>query len=149
MILGTVGYMSPEQVRGEEVDARSDIFNLGLILYEVLSGSRAFRANSSIETAHAILKDSPSPLPDTIPDGLQQIVSRCLEKDPGNRFQSASDAEFALGLVDMQAGGRISHGSGRPESLGRIVWLSASVLLLIAAGFAAHWWWRSPEPRSE
>jgi len=83
MTLGTIGYMSPEQVRGEEVDPRSDIFSLGVILYEVLSGERAFRAGSSVETAHAILKDAPPPLPDAIPVALRQIVSRCLERTPG------------------------------------------------------------------
>ncbi|HZQ97054.1 MAG TPA: WD40 repeat domain-containing serine/threonine protein kinase [Candidatus Sulfotelmatobacter sp.] len=100
MLVGTVGYMSPEQVRGESVDPRSDIFALGAVLYEMLTGQRAFRRSSSVETMTAILKEEPvdlssgSQLP--IPPGLQRIVHRCLEKDPNQRFQSAKDLGFAL-----------------------------------------------------
>ena len=157
MAAGTAGYMSPEQVRGEEVDGRSDIFNIGLVLYEMLSGERAFRATSSIEMLHAILKDAPPPLADSIPAGLQQIVRRCLEKDAENRFQSAADLEFALALVALQeaapAGVRdaasVSHrlGLGRGR-FGRLVWVAAIVLLLIGAAFAGRRWWSAEEPQS-
>jgi serine/threonine protein kinase/Tol biopolymer transport system component len=99
MVLGTAGYMSPEQVRGKEVDARTDIFAFGAILYEILSGRRAFRGESSIETMNAILKDDPPELEVEklkLSPGLERIVRRCLEKEPSRRFQSARDVGFAL-----------------------------------------------------
>jgi len=96
MVMGTTGYMSPEQVRGEEVDQRSDLFCLGVILYEMLRGERAFSGNSSVEVMHAILKDDPPELPPTVPMPLDRIVRRCLEKEPARRFQTAADLGFAL-----------------------------------------------------
>jgi serine/threonine protein kinase/Tol biopolymer transport system component len=99
MVLGTVGYMSPEQVRGEAVDERSDIFSFGTIVYEILSGERAFKRNSSIETLSAILKEEPPDLADrlpNIPPSLERLVRRCLEKDRERRFQSARDLAFNL-----------------------------------------------------
>jgi len=98
-ILGTVGYMSPEQVRGEPADARSDIFALGCVLYEMLTGKRAFRKATSVETMHAILNEDPPAASDitrTIPLALERVIHRCLEKAPDRRFQSASDLAFAL-----------------------------------------------------
>lgn len=99
MVLGTVGYMSPEQVRGKPADARSDIFALGTILYEMLSGRRAFEKDSSAETMAAILKEEPPELADEgkrIPPTLDRIVRHCLEKNPAERFQSARDLAFHL-----------------------------------------------------
>ena len=101
-VLGTAGYMSPEQVRGEGVDHRSDVFSLGAVLYELLTGERAFRRDTAVETMTAILKDDPreSALANVaIPLALQQIVRRCLEKVPTERFQSAHDLAFALETV--------------------------------------------------
>src|ERR1700757_2969255 len=99
LILGTVGYMSPEQVKGEAADARSDIFALGTILYEMLTGSRAFQRNTSAETMTAILKEDPpemsTPSRSVVP-ALERIVRRCLEKKPLQRFQSARDLAFGL-----------------------------------------------------
>ncbi len=94
--VGTVAYMSPEQVRGEDVDPRSDIFSLGVVLYEMAAGKRAFSGASSIEVMNAILKHDPSELPDSVPAALDRIVRRCLEKEPDRRFQSAADVAFAL-----------------------------------------------------
>ncbi|MGH9499802.1 MAG: protein kinase domain-containing protein [Terriglobales bacterium] len=99
LVLGTVGYMSPEQVRGKAADPRSDIFSLGAILYEMVSGKRAFQGDTAADTMSAILKAEPPPLADTqpsIPPGLARIAEHCLEKDAANRFQSARDVAFAL-----------------------------------------------------
>src|SRR5262249_53537991 len=90
-ILGTMGYMSPEQVRGQHADRRSDIFGAGAILYEMLSGKRAFKAGSLVETAYAILNDDPPELPEQVPVELQEVVWRCLEKEPEERLQSARE----------------------------------------------------------
>ncbi|HEY6549377.1 MAG TPA: serine/threonine-protein kinase, partial [Vicinamibacteria bacterium] len=101
-VLGTVGYMSPEQVRARPVDHRSDIFSFGAVLYEMLSGKRAFRGASAVETMNAILKEDPPSLTETnrqLPPGLERIVSHCLEKSPEERFQSARDIAFDLEQV--------------------------------------------------
>jgi len=96
---GTPAYMLPEQVRGERADARSDLFAFGVVLYEMLSGHRAFDRGSVAETLSAVLRDETAPLSGvatTIPSRLEQIVRRCLEKSPSERFQSARDLAFAL-----------------------------------------------------
>ena len=87
VVLGTTAYMSPEQVRGEAVDERSDLFTLGVVLYEMLGGKRPFLGGSSIEVTHAILKSEPAALPATVPPALALVVRRCLEKDPTRRFK--------------------------------------------------------------
>ena len=99
MLLGTPAYMSPEQVRGEPADHRADIFAFGCVLYEMLSGTRAFRRNTPIESMNAVLNDAPPELSTTHPNlplALVRIVERCLEKQPDNRFQSAKDLAFAI-----------------------------------------------------
>ena len=99
VVMGTAGYMSPEQVRGEPTDARSDIFSLGAILYEMLSGKRAFQGSSPVETMSAILKEDPPELSVTsrnVSPGLERIVRHCLEKSPEERFHSARDLAFDL-----------------------------------------------------
>ena len=102
MLIGTAGYMSPEQVRGEPVDHRTDIFSFGATLYEMVSGARAFKGDTVIETLHAILNHDPPEL--NVPDapaapGLARAIQHCLEKEPGQRFQSARDLAFALGQL--------------------------------------------------
>src|SRR4051794_2750703 len=102
MVLGTVGYMSPEQVRAQAVDARTDIFSLGAILYEMVSGKRAFRGETPADTMSAILKEEPEPLTASItsvPPALERVVRHCLEKNPFERFQSARDLTFDLSEI--------------------------------------------------
>src|SRR5439155_1946566 len=107
VVLGTVGYMSPEQVRGQAVDHRSDIFSFGAILYEMLSGRRAFHGESAADTMSAILKEDPADLSDTnqnISPTLERLVNHCLEKNPEARFHSASDLAFALEAISGSSG---------------------------------------------
>jgi serine/threonine protein kinase/dipeptidyl aminopeptidase/acylaminoacyl peptidase len=96
VLLGTLGYMSPEQVRGQTADARSDIFSFGVVLYEMLSGKRGFHRSTKADTLSAILKEDPEELPSSVPAGVRRVVQHCLEKDPANRFQSAKDLGFAI-----------------------------------------------------
>jgi Tol biopolymer transport system component len=99
LVMGTVGYMSPEQVRGKPADSRSDIFAFGAILYEMISGKRAFHGETPADTMSAILKEEPAELSETarnVPPALERIVRHCLEKNPAQRFQSASDVGFNL-----------------------------------------------------
>jgi serine/threonine protein kinase/tetratricopeptide (TPR) repeat protein len=110
VVLGTVGYMSPEQVKGDPADARSDIFSLGSVLYEMLSGRRAFQGGSAPEVLAAILRDHPRLLAEFdshVPAPVSAVVQRCLEKDPAQRFQSARDLAFSLrhilGTLETQA----------------------------------------------
>src|SRR5213592_4330180 len=102
VVMGTVGYMSPEQVKGRPVDHRSDIFSFGAILYEMLSGRRAFHGESAADTMSAILKEDPPDLSDTnqsVSPALERLVNHCLEKNPEARFHSASDLAFALEAI--------------------------------------------------
>ena len=105
-ILGTVGYMSPEQVRGRPTDHRSDIFSLGVILYEMLAGTVPFRGDSAVETLNAILKEDPPTLRSRdrrVSGALDRVVRHCLEKTPDARFQTARDFIFGLELVHHTA----------------------------------------------
>ncbi|HEV8367882.1 MAG TPA: protein kinase [Pyrinomonadaceae bacterium] len=105
-VMGTVGYMSPEQLKGRQVDHRSDIFSFGAILYEMLSGRRAFHGESAAETMSAILREDPPDLSETnqrISPALERLVHRCLEKNPEERFHSASDLAFALEALSGSA----------------------------------------------
>ena len=106
MVVGTAGYMSPEQVRGKTADHRSDIFAFGTILYETVTGKQTFRKPTSAETMSAILNEEPeaiSQLTPSVPPGLERVVRRCLEKAPEQRFQSASDLAFALEALSDSA----------------------------------------------
>jgi eukaryotic-like serine/threonine-protein kinase len=143
VVLGTVGYMSPEQVRGLAADARSDIFSLGAVLYEMLSGRRAFGGNSAADTMSAILREDPQELPaanPSIPPGLDRIVRHCLEKDADARFQSAHDLAFDLEtLSGFSAVGAAPPATG-PEPSGRrrraVAAAGAAALLLLVAAAA-------------
>ena len=110
VLLGTMGYMAPEQVRGAAVDHRADIFAFGAVLYEMLSGSRAFQGATPADTISAILDRDPPDLSSVvrqIPAPLASIVDRCLDKNPGARFQSAADLKFALGSLSIPTSGQL------------------------------------------
>lgn len=142
-IVGTVSYMSPEQVRSRPLDHRSDIFSLGVVLYEMLTGTQPFAAGSAVETMNAVLKEDPRELPDSTPPILSNIVRRCLEKDPQARFQSASDLAFALRTASsapIRTSGTVA--AGITPSLWRQWWfrVAAGMALLAVLAFGA---WRS------
>ena len=111
LVMGTVGYMSPEQVTGSPAAAQSDIFSLGIVLFEMLSGKLAFERTTSVETMSAILRDEPADLPAGVSPAVAQIVVRCLEKEPSRRFQSAAD--LAFGLRGTAASGLSSGATAR------------------------------------
>lgn len=151
-LLGTVGYMAPEQVRGEPADARSDIFGLGAVLYEMFAGRRAFDSGSAAETLSAILRDPPPDLSahaPGLPAVLEHLIERCLEKDPGRRFQSAGDLAFALESL----AGSSSWADGAAPSI-RVPrrWLArgaAFVAVLVLAAAAWQWLSKPAPPESE
>jgi len=101
-VMGTAAYLSPEQAEGKPLDARSDIFSFGAVLYEMLSGSRAFEGSSMAQVLSAVLRDDPRPL-QHVPPALQRIVSRCLAKEPGQRFPTMSDVKSALEQVPVKS----------------------------------------------
>ena len=144
VVLGTVGYMSPEQVRGQPADHRSDIFSLGAILYETVTGQRAFRRESAVETMSAILKEDPPELAETtdrVPSPLERVVRHCLEKNPEERFQSARDLVFALEEVTQTAisGTRVDV-EPFPEAPKRrhaAAWLAPVAVVALFAGLSA------------
>jgi eukaryotic-like serine/threonine-protein kinase len=144
VVMGTLGYMSPEQIKGKPADARSDIFSFGAILYEMLSGKRAFQADSAGETMAAILKEEPPDLSVTnqnVSPGLERIVRHCLEKNPERRFHSAHDLAFDLEALSGASG---QSGVGTAAARGRrLPWLSvASIAGILAAFVASHFLWR-------
>ena len=144
VVMGTAGYMSPEQVRGEKADPRSDIFSFGAVLYETLSGQRAFGGQSSADRASAILKEDPPDLSTSgrnIPVALDRIVRHCLEKSPEQRFQSARDLAFHLeSAASVSESGAFASSLPRAGFAGPARWLMA--LLALAAVAAGAWWWR-------
>ncbi len=143
-VLGTAAYMSPEQVRGEPVDWRSDIFSFGMVLYECLAGRPPFERPTGVETMTAILREDPPELPETIAKALRQIIAHCLEKEPDRRFHSARDLAFALRTVSASAtgsGGRIpalADANDRPRR--KCLWpaIACSLAALLAAIAIPH-----------
>lgn len=140
-ILGTIAYMSPEQAEGKKVDARSDIFSFRSVLYEMITGRRAFRGETRLSTQSAILKEEPQPISSIVeesPRELERIVARCLRKDPGRRFQHMGDVEIALEeLKEESDSGKLTTAAARISPGGRwkraIPWALA-LLAVCAAG---------------
>jgi hypothetical protein len=139
VVLGTVGYMAPEQVVGRPADHRADIFALGAVLYELLSGTRAFARDTGLETMNAILKEEPRSLtPDSgdVPPALHRIVTRCLEKNPSARFHSAGDLAFALETLTQSSGTAplpTPVAAARPRLAGVLRWVAIPVSLLLGS----------------
>ena len=141
-LVGTVGYMSPEQARGERTDARSDIFSFGCVLYEMLSARRAFTGDSRIETLHAILKEHPPDLASLRHDvspALDRVIRRCLEKAPDSRFQSARDLVFALETLAHDSGGARPSSDTRSRPVNMRIVAAIAVTVVVSAA-TAIWW---------
>jgi serine/threonine protein kinase/Tol biopolymer transport system component len=152
-VMGTVGYMSPEQVRGQAVDHRSDIFAFGAILYEMLSGKRAFHGGSAAETMSAILKEDPPDLlatNRTVSPALERILHHCLEKNPEERFQSARDLAFDLQSISGTSTQALSTSPRATRFWNRgwerVAWLTLTGILLLAASASTILYLRRGSP---
>ena len=148
-ILGTVSYMSPEQADARPVDARSDIFTFGVVLYEMLTGHKAFAAGSTVSTLSAILRDDPKPIDQIVqgvPAELDRIVQRAMRKDPGQRWQSMREMRTELAALKQRADSAVLRRpavAGAPKKLPGVLLLAAAgVLLLCAAAAGGGWWWK-------
>ena len=129
-VIGTVAYMSPEQLRSKPVDHRSDIFSVGAILYEMLAGRRAFRGETEVDTMTAVLLENPPEIDleqARVPESILQIVRHCLEKEPENRFQSSRDLAFALETLSSSSGGRKTLLKRSPRQASVVPWALAGV----------------------
>lgn len=136
-ILGTAAYMSPEQAQGKNVDARSDIFSFGSVLYQMATGRRAFQGDSNIPTLSAILNREPAPMSDEIPQEFEKFVAHCLRKDPARRFQHMGDVRIALeDLKEESDSGELDKAVAHPQRARRRIamWTAAVALLILAAG---------------
>jgi len=151
-IIGTVSYMSPEQAQGKRVDLRSDIFSFAVVLYEMVTGTRAFAGDSALSTLSAILRDEARPIPEIAPDTppqLEQVIHRCLRKNPDQRYQNMKEVQVALGALKHES----DSGMLYRTRVGMDPWPQAKrspVPLMIGAGVAAAvlaiaaggaWWW--------
>jgi eukaryotic-like serine/threonine-protein kinase len=145
-VMGTLGYMSPEQVRGESADAPSDIFSFGCVLYEMISGHRPFTRSTTAELIAAILKEEPPALAQevkAVPEAVDLIIKRCLEKRPIERFQSARDLTFDMKAALSNDGATRLTRAQAPHRLRLAVWIgiaAASVLLAVVGGIYLLWW---------
>jgi eukaryotic-like serine/threonine-protein kinase len=153
MVMGTAGYMAPEQVRGAAVDSRTDIFAFGAVLYEMVSGQRAFRRETTAETMTAILKEDPpefSETAHTVSPGLERIVRRCLEKNPEQRFQSAKDLAFALEALSgttFRTGAHAAvEGDGDKNRKSRWLAAVAAIACGLIMGAGVMWYMRPAAP---
>src|SRR5580700_6859116 len=152
-IIGTVAYMSPEQADGHPVDARSDIFSFGAVLYEMVTGRRAFLGDSKLSTLASVLHSEPVPLGQLgqgIPRDVERIISRCLRKDPQRRWQSMADIKVALeDVMEELESGKLAMAEGpavavqQRRSMGILLWPAVIVVALLAGAYAS---WKLLKP---
>jgi len=159
-IVGTVSYMSPEQAQGKKVDTRSDIFSFGVVLYEMVTGVRAFGGENAVSTLTAILRDATRPIAELAPDvppQVDQLIQRCLKKTPSERWQSMQDVRAALSALKHESDSgqlyrpRISADQKKGTSSYTIAGIVGGLILLAAAG-GGRWWWvrhHPPQPAAE
>jgi Tol biopolymer transport system component len=151
MIVGTFQYMSPEQVEGKEVDARSDLFAFGAVLYEMMTGRRAFQGKSQLSVASAILEKEPEPISiaqPLTPPSLDRTIRKCLAKDPEDRWQTARDLQLELKWIaeaGSQAGAPAVVVAGRKQRA-RSAWIAAAAFAVLAIAFAVGFVMRAPQP---
>jgi serine/threonine-protein kinase len=151
-IIGTVSYMSPEQAQGKRVDSRSDIFSFAVVLYEMVTGSRAFAGDSALSTLSAILRDEARPIPEIAPDTppqLEQVIQRCLRKHPDQRFQTMKEVQVALGALKHESdSGMLYRTRAGMDPFLRVkrspvplmTGIAAAVAIVAIAGGGAWWW---------
>jgi serine/threonine-protein kinase len=145
-IVGTVSYMSPEQAQGKKVDSRSDIFSLGVVLYEMLTGSRAFGGDSALSTLSAILRDEARPIAEIAPDvppQLEQVITRCLRKNPDHRWQTMNDVQMALNALKHESDSGMLYKdrirADKKSSPVAVIGIAAGLIIALAG--AGSWWW--------
>jgi eukaryotic-like serine/threonine-protein kinase len=159
-VVGTLPYLAPELLQGEGADARTDIWALGILLYEMASGTHPFRGRTAFELSSSILRDPPTPLPPTVPAGLAAVIQRCLEKSPADRYQQAADVSAdlqrlegkapALSSRELVERAAVDPGADtrtRSRLLHRAAWAASVVALLLGAALVFRWLWPSPVPR--
>jgi Tol biopolymer transport system component len=149
VVMGTVGYMAPEQVRGASIDSRTDIFAFGAVLYEMVSGHRAFKRDTAAETMTAILKEDPPELGELdrpVSPGLERIIRRCLEKNPEQRFQSAKDLAFALDALSGTTSKSVANAAIADQTKSRAATIIAAAIGAAALFGAAVAWFLRPAP---
>jgi Tol biopolymer transport system component len=147
IVVGTAPYMSPEQATGKPIDARSDVFSFGAVLYEMVSGRRAFAGGSAVAVAAALIEREPVPLPASVPPGLGNVIARCLRKDPARRFQTMVDLKAALD--DVREGSSVVHRETAADGRRRWTWIAWPVaigVLVVAAVLA--WQVRQAPPQT-
>src|SRR5439155_4612446 len=153
-ILGTVAYMSPEQDEGKKIDARSDIFSFGAMLYEMITGRRPFRGDTTISLLAAILREDPKPpatLVEAVPRELERILFRCLRKDPARRFQTMGDLRVALEeLREEMESGKLAEAAPAPvKRTPKWRWPATAAAAAMIASFITFWATRQPLPKKE
>ncbi|HLF07417.1 MAG TPA: protein kinase, partial [Thermoplasmata archaeon] len=145
-IVGTVAYMSPEQAEGKRVDARSDIFSFGSLLYEMATGRRAFSGETKVATLSAVLHQEPPPLEDAPPE-LDKVIARCLRKDPARRIQHMVDVKLALeDLKEESDSGKLAAAAPRRRARVSPWAIAATAVVVLAVASVAFWWLRPPAP---
>ncbi len=149
-IMGTAAYMSPEQAQGKKVDARSDIFSFGSLLYEMVTGRRAFQGDSVVSTLAAIIHKEPESFGSKVPHDLEKVITRCLRKDPGRRFQTMADLKVALEELkeESDSGTLETVGPAKVKPPRRLLW-AAAVATVVVIAVAGVWILRSRAPTAE